>query len=157
MTDAPDDIVGHKTFSTGERDEDGFPKHRHEPLTRAEADAMMNIADQQKQKRAENMPDEQSAIEAMFQAHYRLRELGWKEVIYSPKDGSPFKVIEAGSTGIHHCHYSGTWPDGMWNIEADGDLWPSRPILYRLYPEDEAKEKERWAEFRRKYREENPG
>ena len=38
MTDNPDDIVGHKTF--------GQPgDFRHEPLTRAEADALFAHAD----------------------------------------------------------------------------------------------------------------
>lgn len=40
----PDDIVGHKTFDTGEHDANGFPLMRHEPLTRTEADALWEAA-----------------------------------------------------------------------------------------------------------------
>ena len=67
----------------------------------------------------------------MFEARQRLMELGWNDAIYCPKDGSEFDAIEAGSTGIHKCHYSGEWPDGHWWIAGDGDLYPSRPVLYR--------------------------
>lgn len=89
-----------------------------------------------KAKRLSDMPDERSAIEAMHQAHTRLTELGWRNAIYCPKDGSTFDVIEAGSTGIHTAHYEGAWPDGSWWVHADGDLCPSRPILFRLHPQD---------------------
>lgn len=42
-----------------------------------------------------------------------------------------FQVIEAGSTGIHPCVYQGKWPNGHWWITADGDMCPSRPVLFR--------------------------
>jgi len=119
------EIVGHKTFSIG----DGT--FRHEPITREEADAIWNAAKQQEQKRAEDMPTEQDAIRQMRDAHQRLKELGWRDAIYCPKDGSVFEVLEAGSSGIHDCFYTGKWPDGTWWIPAEGDLWPSRPILFR--------------------------
>jgi len=148
MSDSPDDIVGHKTFATGETcPETGFPKLRHEPLTRAESDAMWSAAKEAQAKRAADMPDEKSAINAFWSAHKRLKELGWKEAIYCPKDGTHFKVIEAGSTGIHDCFYMGEWPKGSFFIAGEGDLWPSRPVLFRLYPEDEEKEKARWERF----------
>lgn len=80
--------------------------------------------------RAEKMPDERAAILQMFDAYLRLKELGWKEAVYCPKDGSHFHAIEAGSTGIHDCSYEGKWPDGAWWI-YDGDMWPSHPILFK--------------------------
>lgn len=135
----PDDIVGHKTFDTGEVDpQTGFPKLRHEPLTRAEAGALLAACDAAKKRRAELMPDEKAAINLFFDAWLRLKDFGWSEAIYCPKDGSPFQVIEAGSTGVHRCRYEGEWPKGSWWVE-DGDIWPSRPTLFRLYPEDQAK------------------
>lgn len=144
MTESPD-IVGHATFATGEIcPETGFPQMRHEPLTRAEADAIWAQCEAEKKARAELMPDEQSAIRAMHQAYQRLMELGWSDAIYCPKDGSHFKVIEPGSTGIHDGAYHGEWPTGGWDVYGDGDVWPSHPILFRLYPEDQAKEDERW-------------
>lgn len=148
----PSDIVGHKTFDTGETcPETGFPKLRHEPLTRAEADAIWKACEDAKAARAERMPDEQAAIRQMHDAYIRLTELGWQNAIYCPKDGSHFKVIEAGSTGIHDANYTGEWPKGSWWV-YDGDVWPSRPVLFRLYPDDEEKEKQRWAEARERFK-----
>ncbi len=127
MPGEPNEIVGHKTFGTG----DPLNPFRHEPLTRAEADALWEAACNAKAARAEQMPDEQSAIRAMFEAWQRLKELGWQEAMYCPKDGSTFHAIEAGSTGIHECSYDGKWPDGHYLIYDGGDIWPSRPILFR--------------------------
>ena len=121
-----DEIVGHKTFS------DGHGGFRHEPLTRSEADALRERAEHLKRQRAADMPTEEAAIVTMFQAWLRLKELGWREAIYSPKDGTPFKAIELGSTGIHDCIYIGDWPEGGWWIQSEGDLWPSRPCLYKM-------------------------
>lgn len=136
--DEPSDIVGHKTFDTGERCEaTGLPKLRHEPLTREEAEALCDGADQAKAARAERMPDEQSAIKALFDAWLRLKELGWNDPIYCPKDGTHFQVIEVGSTGIHDCSYSGKWPNGFYWV-YDGDVWPADPALFRLYPAKQA-------------------
>ena len=115
-----DPIVGHKTMTDGS----------HQPLRKSEADILLARAEAEKAKRAADWPDEQSAINAMFQAWLRLKEMGWRDAMYCPKDGTTFDVIEPGSTGIHPCHYEGDWPTGSWWI-SDGDLWPSRPILFR--------------------------
>ena len=116
-----DAIVGHKTFRDG----------RHEPLRQSEATIIIASSDAAKARRAEQMPDERAAIEAMFQAWLRLKELGWQEAQYCPKDGSLFDAIEPGSTGIHQCQYEGEWPKGCYWIVGDNDLWPSRPVLVR--------------------------
>lgn len=138
MTESPNDIVGHKTFDTGEIDpHTGFPKLRHEPLTRAEAEALWDACEKAKQERAQQMPDEQAAIRALFDAYQRLKELGWNDASYCPNDGSHFQAIEAGSTGIHDCNYQGEWPKGSWWL-YDGDIWPSRPVLFKRYPADQA-------------------
>lgn len=91
-----------------------------------------------KSARAEKMPDEKAALRQMFEAFTRLKELGWKEAIYCPKDGSMFSAIEAGSTGVHECSYSGEWPTGSWWV-YDGDAWPARPILWRPRKETDPK------------------
>lgn len=91
-------------------------------------------ADVSKAKRAEDMPSEQDALNVMWGAFQRLRELGWREAMYCPKDGSSFLVIEAGSTGTFECHYDGKWPTGTWWIYDSGDQWPSRPILFKPKP-----------------------
>lgn len=90
-----------------------------------------------KEARATEMPTDADALATLNRAHQRLKELGWRDATYCPKDGTIFHAIEAGSSGIHDCYYSGEWPKGSWWIEADGDAWPSRPILFRLYGESE--------------------
>jgi hypothetical protein len=79
------------------------------------------------------MPDETAAIRHLFDAQLRLKEFGWKDPVYAPKDGSPLDIIELGSTGIHRGHYEGEWPTGSWWV-FDGDTWPSRPALARAAP-----------------------
>lgn len=137
-----DDVVGHKTMADG----------RHEPLTRAESVALMQACEARDAKRKADMPIEQNAIDAMFEAWQRLKELGWREAIYCPTDGSSFDVIEAGSTGIHRCFYSGEWPDGYWMVGDGTECGPSRPILFRLDPEAEAARKAKMAAAAAKYR-----
>lgn len=133
MTEKPSDIVGHKTFS-----DDGLT-FRHEPLTRAEAGVLMEAVDRATAKRAADMPDEQSAIQALFEAWYRLKELGWTEGQYCPKDGTKFRSIQLGSTGIFDCICDGKWPKCTWTTFDERDAYPSAhpPALIRLYPEDE--------------------
>lgn len=70
----------------------------------------------------------------MNEAIEGLKACGWKEAIYCPKDGTRFLAIEAGSTGVFPCYYSGEWPNGSWFAEAHGDLWPSRPVLWKPMP-----------------------
>lgn len=119
------EVVGHKTLS------DGHGGFRHEPLTRAEADALIAHCESEDQRRRALMPDERSAIRMMMDAHTRLTDMGWKDAIYCPKDGTVFEVIEPGSTGIFKCQYDGEWPKGSWWILEDADMSPSRPVLFR--------------------------
>lgn len=128
MSTEQNPIVGHKTFSNGRG---GF---RHEPLRKDEADAIMESVREADRRRAELMPDEKAAIRMLSEAQQRLKELGWREAIYCPKDGSEFEAIEPGSTGIHRCHYQGEWPNGHWWICDAEDSYPSRPLLFRLLP-----------------------
>jgi hypothetical protein len=86
--------------------------------------------DAEKLRLAEKMPTEQDAINQIQEAYTRLKDLGWNDAIYSPKDGSWFSSISVGSTGIHKCCYSGEWPKGGWHV-WDGDLWHSQPCLWR--------------------------
>ena len=101
-------------------------------MTAEEAKELWDKAEAAQAKRQQDMPKETHAILIMFEAYQRLMELGWKQAIYCPKDGTVFEVIEAGSTGIFDCHYDGEWPKGIWWTHDGGDLWPSRPILFRL-------------------------
>ena len=154
QVETPDDIVGHKTFDTGERDPTtGFPLMRHEPLTRAEGEAMWKAAEAAEADRAARMPDEKAAICAMHDAWLRLKQLGWREGCYSPRDGSTFKVIEVGSTGIFDCDCRGEWPDCTWTTYDQHDAYPSSqaPVLFKLLPEDQAKYDARMAAAKERY------
>lgn len=82
-------------------------------------------------RRAELMPTERDAINALFEAYLRLKELGWNDAIYCPKDGSTFQSISAGSTGIGNTCYQGEWPKGHWWTYEAGDMWPAHPILFK--------------------------
>jgi hypothetical protein len=147
VEESPDDIVGHKTVDTGEIcPETGFPKLRHEPMTRAEAATLWEAVERQKQARNERMPDEQSAINALFDAWVRLKDFGWREPSYCPKDGRPFNVIELGSTGIFEGAYRGEWPNGSWDMWDDRDMYCSSiaPAMFKLFPKDQAEEDARW-------------
>lgn len=120
------------------------------PLTRAEGETLWAACQRAHEDRVARMPDEKSALNTMHDAYTRLKDMGWRDATYCPKDGSHFQAIEAGSTGIHDCNYQGEWPNGSWWL-YDGDIWPSRPILFRLYPEDQAKEDARREEARQRY------
>lgn len=123
-----DPVVGHKTFC------DGPLSFRHEPMHASEAEAIMASVKEAKRRRAELMPTEEDAARSMWEAYYRLKELGWRDATYCPRDGRALKFIEAGSSGIHdgHCddqdmaHKRPT----VW-LHSNGDLWPSQPILYK--------------------------
>jgi len=116
-------IVGHKTMADGS----------HQPLYESEAKAIMEACEADERRRNEAMPTEQDAIRHFFDGWLQLKnKFGWREAIYCPKDGTVFEVIEAGSTGIHDCVYQGEWPKGAWWILEDGDMSPSRPVLFRL-------------------------
>lgn len=115
------------------------PNHHCGPvIASAEAFADLEAAiERRRQAWAEKMPTQDDAIAQMIEAYRRLEDLGWKNATYCPKDGSSFDVIEAGSSGVHECIYMGDWPKGGWFVVAEGDLWPSRPILYRLQAQGE--------------------
>ena len=81
-------------------------------------------------RRAKDMPTDDDALRVMFTAWERLKELGWRPIMYCPKDGTMFDSIEAGSTGIHTCNYKGEWPNGHW-WAYDEDTWPAHPILFK--------------------------
>lgn len=115
---------GHTTLNDGS----------HIPLTKEEAAAIWAACEASTAKRAADMPTEQDALRVLTDAVHRLKELGWSDAIYCPKDGTLFDAIEAGSSGIHDCYYEGKWPDGTWWMPDEHDTWPSRPILYRAKP-----------------------
>ena len=105
------------------------------PLHHIEVERLLALAEAEKNRREELMPDEDSAIKMLFDAYTRLKDFGWRSIIYCPKDGTVFKAIEAGSTGKHDCTYEGEWPNGSWWILADGDAYPSYPTMFKAREE----------------------
>lgn len=101
----------------------------------------MNVQDiwrEAEKKRVEyRTKGETQLLNEMVDKYHGLKSLGWADAMYCPKDGSRFLAIEAGSTGVFPCTYKGEWPKGTYWTEADGDLWPSRPILWKPMPEGE--------------------
>ena len=125
-----DDVVGHKTFHDGKG---GF---RHEPLTRGEADALWAAAERRKGERAAKYPTAQDCVNEIFEACYRLEELGWKRTDLAPPDGVIKDTISLGSSGIHKAYCEPrTSPSSerrwWWHPSDDGDLWPHSPIYYK--------------------------
>lgn len=100
-------------------------------MNAVDIEAIVARAEANEAQRAIDMPDAEAAVRAMWAGYQRLRELGWREACYCPKDGSAFEVIEPGSTGIHRCTYSGEWPTGTYLVESANDWWPSHPVLFR--------------------------
>jgi len=101
------------------------------PIRKDEADKIWASIEAEKAERERLMPELGDALRMLGRVSQRFEDLGWREAIYCPKDGSVFEVIEFGSTGIHDCHYDGKWPNGRWYVHDGGDLWPSRPVLFR--------------------------
>jgi len=80
------------------------------------------------------MDSENAAIDDMFAAYHRLKDMGWNDIMYCPKDGTNFLSVCPGSTGIFRSRYMGDWPKGGWWVEDGGDLWPERPCLWKPLP-----------------------
>lgn len=79
---------------------------------------------------ADQMPDEAAALRVMQRAHQRLKDLGFYDAQHCPRDGVTRQFVEVGSSGIHEGYRDNT---GVWLFDG-GDLWPSRPVLYRNKP-----------------------
>jgi hypothetical protein len=95
-----------------------------------------------KAKGIEEMPDVQAALRVFTRAYRRLIDLGFREIIYHPKDGATFEVIEPGSTGIHPCQF---WTEpargSFWSFSQDGDCGPAHPVLWRPMQQDPTSDK----------------
>ena len=101
MTD-DEPYYGHATMADG----------THVPLSADEAKSLWDSAMAAKDAREAEMPTSDDALMVMHRGRERLKELGWREGQYCPKDGTPFAVIQYGSTGIFEGWYSGEWPTG---------------------------------------------
>lgn len=113
---------------------DSYCRNRALREERQKARETKAAAEAAKQRRSVDMPTEDDALRTMFTAWQRLKELGWREIMYCPKDGVRFLSVEAGSTGQHVTWYDGQWPTGSWWVESGGDTWPAHPIMWKPMP-----------------------
>lgn len=100
-------------------------------------EAIVADAEAKAAARAASMPTEKDAINAMFQAWLRLKELGWKDSKSAPADCRVFASVECGSSGVHETTRD---ESGFWVF--DGDLWPSHPVLWREWRDTDVQVRE---------------
>jgi hypothetical protein len=76
--------------------------------------------------------DEKKHILAMYDGYQALiSSHGWRDMMYAPKDKTPFDVITVGSIGIFRAHWLGEKSDLLF-VEDSGDFWPAKAIMFRL-------------------------
>jgi hypothetical protein len=93
-----------------------------------EIEKLFGSIEDARKRREKSLPTEQHCLRAIHDAYQRLKELGWNDMVYAPKD-EKVETISVGSTGIHPA----TWMDGasagLWWIHDGGDLWPGSPVM----------------------------
>ena len=103
---------GHKTMADGS----------HVPLTKDEADALLDDLAAAQSKRAADIPSVRDALSALIAAEERLRELGWwRGGGLRVRRGDECAVIQQGSTGMWRGHYEA---DGQYVLFADSVCGP---------------------------------
>lgn len=101
----------------------------HVPLSAEDARTIWARCEEADAKRRALMPDSMAALRMLQNALTRLRDEGWRDGIYCPKNGSTFAAIEFGSTGIFTGSCLGDWPDGR-VLVGDGTSHP-RGLLWK--------------------------
>lgn len=76
-------------------------------LTPEQAKAMWQQIEHEDAKRALALPSSLDCLKAMCSAEGRMKQLGWRDGRYCPRDGSAFAVCQVGSTGM----WRGYWSD----------------------------------------------
>lgn len=74
-------------------------------ITPEQAKAMWEDCERADAERQKQFPDTLSCLQAMSSAAERLRQLGWRNGRYCPRDGTSFAVCQVGSTGM----WKGLW------------------------------------------------
>lgn len=95
----------------------------------ASFDDLMAKVERERAERAAKWPDDKTALRALAEVYQCLKDLGWNDGIYAPKDGTEFEVIQLGSTGIFRCCRVGDF----WTTYDCGDSYPSHndPDMFR--------------------------
>jgi hypothetical protein len=89
-------------------------------LTPAQAKAMWEDCERIDAERAKTYPDSLACLRAMSSAEERLKQLGWRDGRYCPRDGSTFATCQVGSTGM--------WK-GFWSPDSGSDAFPQGYII----------------------------
>jgi hypothetical protein len=121
---------GHVTMSDGS----------HVKLSCDEAKAILDSIERSQAERAERMPDTYAALSALCSAAERLKELGWHDSRYCPREGR-FAVCEIGSTGI--------WSASRWDTYihyGDSVSSPGSHMLWKALDKLDSAEKATMAE-----------
>lgn len=79
-------------------------------LTSDQAKSMWEQCEKADRDRAEKYHDSAACLDAMLSAECRLKQLGWRNGRYCPRDGNAFAVCQVGSTGM--------WK-GFWSEDSD--------------------------------------
>lgn len=95
-------------------------------LSADEAKSLWDSIEKATAERAVRLPDAHACLAAMSSASSRMKELGWRESTYCPRDGSLFAVCEIGSTGMWTANFSGEYI-----IYADCVKKPGRHMFFK--------------------------
>ena len=106
--------------------------------TELKVDNLFGVTEEMRKMREETLPLEQDALDLVDFAVKRLQDLGFRDMIYGPKDGTVVEAWRIGCTSFYKCYYQGVWPAGNWyGVDPDdGDQWVDYPVMFRLIPED---------------------
>lgn len=93
--------------------------------------SMMDRIEARAKARRQRVPTEEDAFRLSHDCFERLKELGWREIQYCPKDGTEFDAYCFGDLVSFDCTYEGQWPDGMWVQHDEDDSIVCYPSLWR--------------------------
>lgn len=99
-------------------------------ITPEQADDLMKALDRTREWDHNQMPTEEATLAIFAKAYRRLKDFGWREIMYHPQDETVFEVLEPGSTGIFKCTWQKEPARGSFWIQEDGGS-PSHPVLFR--------------------------
>ena len=94
-------------------------------------------AESAEKERAELEPFAHPAMADISRLTSELRNAGWNDIAYCPKDGTVFLAWSPINGPLpYRCSYDGEWPNGSWWACTCGDIWPDRPVLFKPLPQD---------------------
>ena len=90
---------------------------------------ILMTAQLRRKERAEHLPTTDHCTVALLQVMERLRELGWRDAEYAPRDRS-FNAIVLGGSGVHRCMWIGGTTGGYFIEEAHA-WWLARIVVWK--------------------------